>query len=89
MDSWRYCVIEATIIHDRRKLALCSHKSWDVFLFLIWWRSLDIVSLVTLIHYRVGALMHETVGGERHCRLNVITTESLCIWLRVIEENLQ
>lgn len=41
---------------------LCSHKSWDAFLSLMWWRSLDIVFPVSLMHYRVGALNHESVG---------------------------
>lgn len=61
---------------------LCSHKSWDAFLSLMWWRSLDIVFPVSLMHYRVGALNHESVGEGLHCRLSVILTESMCLFGR-------
>lgn len=86
MDSSRYHVTKTMIITWQGKNSKTdppSRKSWDALLSLIWRRSLDIVSPISLMHYRVGALIHETVGEELHCRLSVILTESVrlfCYW---------
>lgn len=81
-DSLMHCVIKGSDNNmtggKLRDRSLCSHKSWDAVLFLIWWRSLDIVSSVSLMYYRVGALIHESVGEGLYCRLEVPYWRDLC-----------
>lgn len=74
MDSLTYCIIKALIIKQqeksRRQISLQSQIVGCVLVFDMV-EEFDIVSSVSLMYYRVGALIHESVGEGLYCRLEV------------------